>query len=231
MRGRLILSGGGSGEDERLLLESLVSTIGTDARLLYWPMAMPPERHAQCLTWIQDTFRNFGFDGITMWTDFNGRSPGDLSKFDAIFIGGGCTYLLSRMLKESGFDQCLVDYHRSGGTIYGGSAGAIIFGVNIETCAHIDRNTCGLLDMSGLNLVKGMGVACHYRPAHRKILEACVDKFGAPVIALNERNGIILDATGIRVAGHEPAQLIGKTGIQLVASGDKLVAEVTSGTA
>ena len=33
MIGRLIISRGGSREDERLLIESLVSEIGTDARL------------------------------------------------------------------------------------------------------------------------------------------------------------------------------------------------------
>jgi hypothetical protein len=53
-------------------------------------------------------------------------------------------------------------------------------------------------------------------------LKSCADKIEAPVIALTERNGLILDATAIRVAGHEPALFISKSGTKIVSLGDRL---------
>ena len=116
-------------------------------------MAMPSDKHAQCLTCVREAFQPLGLTAITMWNNFSGRSVGDLSEYHAIFIGSGCTYRLMGNLNEDGFYHRHVDYIRQGCTVYGGSAGAIISGVSIETCAHIDRNICGLVDFRGLNLI------------------------------------------------------------------------------
>ena len=52
-----------------------------------------------------------------------------------------------------------------GGVVYGGSAGAIVLGANISTCAHMDHNDVGITDMHGLDLLDGHAVWCHYQAA------------------------------------------------------------------
>jgi len=49
-----------------------------------------------------------------------------LQKYDTVYIGGGDTFKLLKLIRESGFDEKLLRYYKSGGAIYGGSAGAII---------------------------------------------------------------------------------------------------------
>lgn len=208
--GRLIAAGGGSGDDERPLLEQLHDWIGTNARVLYWPMAQPNEgrRHEQCLAWLTEVLRPMGITSISMWSDFAGRSPEQIPEHDAVFIGGGCTYLLLHELKESGFDRALIEYYRNGGIIYGGSAGAIVLGSDIKPCAHIDRNFCGLQDTAALNLMSGLAVARHYRNEHADILRQCSGELQTSILALSERTGVTVERGAMRITGHEPAMLL-----------------------
>ncbi len=222
--GRLILAGGGIGDDERPLLEHFVDWIGVKAKVLYWPMAQQDvgDRHDQCFAWVKSAFHPMGISNITAWTDLFGRASAELSEYDAVFIGGGCTYLLLQKLRESGFDRVLINYLRAGGTVYGGSAGAIIMGRSIETGAHIDENVCDLSDLRGLNMVQEYGVACHYRTEHQTVLMRCAVSMQTPVVALTERSGLILEKGEFRAAGHDPAYLINSDGVTMMPVGTQL---------
>jgi dipeptidase E len=197
------------------LLIQLLNWIGTNARVLYWPMAQPNEgrRHEQCLAWLTEVLRPMGITSISMWSDFSGRSPEQIAEHDAVFIGGGCTYLLLHELKESGFDRALIEFYRNGGVIYGGSAGAIVLGSDIKPCAHIDRNICGLEDTTGLNLVNDLAVACHYRKEHADILRQCSGELQTSILALSERTGLTMERGTMRIAGHVPAMLLNEKSI------------------
>lgn len=58
-------------------------------------------------------------------------------------------------MRSSGFDEVLEEYIKGDGVVYGGSAGAIILGSNIMTCAHLDENTVGMRGFDGLDVLKG----------------------------------------------------------------------------
>lgn len=210
MEGRLILSGGGTAAEELPLFALLVQWIGGGGRLLYLPMAMPAEggRHEKCQRWICETLGPLGLESITMWRDFSGKTETELFDFDAVFLGGGCTYLLLQHLRSSGFDRVLKEYFRRGGVIFGGSAGAIVLGKDIATCAHIDRNSCNLTDLRGIDLLHGIAVTCHYRGEHDNVLKACAAHIDAPVIALPEGSGLIMESGRFRIDGHQPATYI-----------------------
>ncbi|MER2056241.1 MAG: Type 1 glutamine amidotransferase-like domain-containing protein [Clostridia bacterium] len=53
-------------------------------------------------------------------------------------------------------------YLQNGGVAFGGSAGAIIFGEDLESCALDDDNDAGLKDTAGFDVLKGISFLCHF---------------------------------------------------------------------
>jgi dipeptidase E len=103
-----------------------------------------------------------------------------LRNFGGIFIGGGNTYMLLKLVRESGFDKKLVKYLDDGGVVFGGSAGAIIMGKSIATCGDI--NNIGLSDLSGLDLLGGASVLCHYTNDDKEKAEAFSRELNSQII-------------------------------------------------
>jgi dipeptidase E len=199
----LILSGGGNAKKSKNIHKLLISYIHptkktlakslhpTD-RLLYIPIAMPlKERsYVQCYDWLHDTFKMLGFENIDMWTDLSNRKLSDLKRYEAVYIGGGNTYYLLSEMKRNRFDRLLLQYAKEGGIIFGGSAGAIILGKDIET-SH-DKNEAKLKDLSGIDIIQGNSIWCHYQYSEDKAIFAYVKKHGIPVIAIPEESGVIV---------------------------------------
>jgi dipeptidase E len=94
-----------------------------------------------------------------MWTDVKGKTMEDLNQFSAVYISGGNTLSLLNDFKEAFIDKMLLQYYKNGGTIYGQSAGAIIFGNCVShTCSKGDEYNA----YKGLNLIKNYSLWCHY---------------------------------------------------------------------
>ena len=66
------------------------------------------------------------------------------------------------MLKESGSFEKLRTYLENGGVAFGGSAGAIIFGEDLESCQLDDPNEVGLKETAGYDVLGGISLLCHY---------------------------------------------------------------------
>lgn len=78
----------------------------------------------------------------------------DLKKFDVIWVGGGNTFYLRWIFKESGFDTVITQLINEGIVYGGGSAGAIIAGPTLEKFDLVDdvsKSPAFLND--GLNLI------------------------------------------------------------------------------
>jgi len=81
----------------------------------------------------------------------------------AILIQNSVISTLRRLHpKDSLFDEMLISYLKRGGFVYGGSAGAIIFGNTIKSAQYADDNSIGLEDLSGLDMAYGRDIFCHY---------------------------------------------------------------------
>src|SRR3989344_9605702 len=128
----LILAGGGDAPDSKPLDELFISLLKTK-KILYIPIAWKTADFAGCKKWFSSTFFKLGFTNMEMWTDLNNKKIEDLNSFGGIYIGGGNTFSLLHDLRSSKFDKLLIEFLNSGRPIYGGSAGAIIFGKNINT--------------------------------------------------------------------------------------------------
>ena len=95
------------------------------------------------------------------------------------------------------------------GIIYGGSAGAIIFGKDLDSCNTDDDNEVGLIDNTGFNMIKGYSLLCHYTSreevrteiSKNYLLELSKNK---PVYAIPEEDTIYVNDYCIEFIGNRP---------------------------
>ena len=130
--------------------------------------------------------------------------------YACLYIGGGNTYKLLNDLKQSGnFDKIKHYLSEENGIVFGGSAGAIIFGRDLDSCNTDDDNEVGLKDNSGFNMINGYSLLCHYTSRNEErtelskkyLLELSKNK---PVYAIPEEDTIFINDGIVKVIGERP---------------------------
>ena len=213
MQSKIVLAGGGSEKDSRLIDELFASWIEPNRKILYLPLALRGARpYNECLKWIKATFLPLKITNIEMWTDLSEHQGDELFEFASVYIGGGNTYSLLAQFLESGFDRHLVKYASHGRVIYGGSAGAALLGKDIRTVNNIDHNNIGLIETKGLNLVNNHAVWVHYQPQDDELIYEYQDKYNQSVLAISERAGVVVDNSEMHSVGFESAYQFDKQG-------------------
>lgn len=170
---QIILNGGG-GKEQILDSVKLFTTLAEkDKKIMYIPLAWSHGDPAECIGWFTDLVSNFGItrDDIILITDANQVTKETLQKTGGIFIGGGNTYKLLKMLKETQAYENIREYFNNNGLVMGGSAGALIFGKDIDSCLDdglqlksiCDTNDVGLEDTTGYDILNGYSILPHYR--------------------------------------------------------------------
>ena len=205
----IFLCGGGSGKQTIEATRRFSDVIDHTKPLLYVPLAMEPDLYPSCLEWIKDEMREVNITNIEMVTSAEEIIRKELKDYSAIYIGGGNTFKLLYELKASeAFDQ-IKCYMKQDGVIFGGSAGAIIFGESLESCMLDDENHVGLCDITGFNVLNGISLLCHYtnRPEEkdRKSTEYLTElSKRLKVIALPEEDTLFVNGDNIEVIGTRP---------------------------
>ena len=206
---RIFLCGGGSGEQTTEAIRRFSDLIDHKKPLLYIPLAMKSDLYPSCLEWIKGEMQGVNITNIDMVTSTEEIVRKELKDYSAIFIGGGNTFKLLYELKASGaFDQ-MKDYIEQDGIIFGGSAGAIIFGESLESCALDDENHVGLRDITGFNVLDGISLLCHYtnrtEEKDRKSTEYLTElSKRRKVIALPEEDTLFVNGNKVEVIGTRP---------------------------
>jgi dipeptidase E len=204
----VLLGGGGSAEDERPVLDRLLELVeDRPGTIAYWPFALDRNDYAEATAFVENALGR----SVNTWTGLDGRRPQHLDDHAGVFIGGGNTYHLLNEIRRWGFVRPLqgLAFH---GVLYGGSAGAIICGVDIGSAAYFDENDVGLADTAGLDLLFGHSVWCHFVPDHLDDVRRWVRSSGAPAVALSERAGAEVSETEILSIGREPLLVVGPRG-------------------
>lgn len=120
----------------------------------------------------------------------------------------------------SGFDQANGNFAQGGGVLYGGSAGAMVLGKDISTCAWMDSNDVGLADTGGLALLGNYSVWCHYSGEH----DDAIIRMEQLILAVPERSGVVFDGRDLMVVGFEPVAMFVDDSKHLVSPGDSVPA-------
>ncbi len=208
MKGKIFLSGGGDKNQTFDIDEIFLKDI---KKILYIPIAWKNEDYNSCLNWFMDMIKSHKHAVIEMCTDLTKKI--ELENYDAVYIGGGNTFKLLKKLKENKFDKKIIEYYLNGGIIYGGSAGAIIWGfdINISNLGKdSDKNEVNLIDKSGLNFVGGKDIQCHYEQDQLDELKRYSLKIKRDILAIPEESAILIDDKNLKVIGNKPITLISK---------------------
>ena len=104
---------------------------------------------------------------------------------DAIYVGGGNTFLLLDRLRKCGFDKDIINYVNKGVIYIGGSAGTHIVTKNIKHVLNFDNNDTKITNFKGLGLFDGI-IICHYNQSREKILKSIKSKYKIYTLKNNE---------------------------------------------
>ncbi len=206
---KIFLNGGGDGAQTIEANMRLNEVIDHAKPLLYIPLAMEREMYPSCLEWIKSELKDLDIISIEMVTSAQAVMDKDLSQYCAIYIGGGNTFKLLHDLKRSGAFEKIRDYIENDGIIFGGSAGTIIFGETLESCALDDANEVDLKDIAGFDVLNGISFLCHYtnrteekdNESKEYLLELSKRR---KVIALPEEDTLFFNGSEIELIGRRP---------------------------
>lgn len=216
---RIYLSGGGNEKQSFPLDKFFFDTLPQNGRFLYIPIAIRGHKlYATADAWMKGVTelhgrRDVQFEIVDDPSKYNLES---LKEFNGIYIGGGNTWSLIQELKSSGFASILFQYLEAGGQVYGGSAGAIILGKNINT--HDDENKVGLQDVSGFNLLANFSVACHFKDEQNQRFKAWAIDNHLPIICLSEETGLVIEKGVAVCMGTKPCVIYLPDGTKRVVS-------------
>ena len=207
---KLILNGGGDGKAVESARQLLNRVIDHRKKILYIPLAWPDPTYCGCLEFMTGELADVEKAGIEMIRSTEELMSRDFPDYAALYIGGGNTYKLLRDLKESGaFGKIRKYLTEEDGIVYGGSAGAIIFGKDLDSCNTDDENEVGLIDHTGFNMIGGYSLLCHYTSRNRErtklsrkyLLELSKTK---PVYAIPEEDTIYVEDGRMEFIGDRP---------------------------
>lgn len=198
----LILSGGGKGQQTKIIDDLFKKLINKNKKILYLPQARNKEEYQACLEWVKANIH----PNSIMFENLKNKTIQDLQQIGAIFIGSGNTFKLIHELRNSNFLKILKIFIKNNNLVYGGSAGAVIFGKTIKTAekGHIrDENLVNLKNFNGLNLIKNYSIACHYIKEDENIILSLNKK----IIALPEGSALYIKNKEIKLIGLKEAAI------------------------
>ena len=159
---KVFICGGGSGEQTIRAVQRLNEVIKHDLPCLYIPLAMEEDQYDSCYKWITGELSRVDIPGIEMIRSAEELARKRLADYSFLFIGGGNTFKLLSEIKRVNMFEPIREYLQNGGVVFGGSAGAIIFGEDLESCALDDDNAVGLKDARGFDVLNGVSFLCHF---------------------------------------------------------------------
>lgn len=217
---KLLLCGGGAGDKNALANQKLNEIIDHTKPILYIPLAMDESERPYdgCYQWVREELRNVRVNNIEMVRTFEELASKKLHRYSALYIGGGNTYKLLLGLKQSGAFKKIKEYILNDGIVIGVSAGAVIFGKDINIISSMDSNSVNLTDTTGFNLLSDISIFPHYtnrksylsdienEERHNKFTNA-INEFSLKngnVIAIPEEDAVYINGNSFEVIGARP---------------------------
>ncbi len=128
----------------------------------------------------------------------------ELSPYDAIWFGGGNTFYLRWLMRESGFETVVRDLLGSEKVYAGGSAGAIVAGPILNHFdAADDPNDAPSIIWEGLGLVDIIPLPHWNTPKFQGVLNGIRDNllpYGKELVPITDEQAIIVDVDRWRVS-------------------------------
>ena len=209
---KVFLCGGGADVQTIEANKRLNEVIDHSKPCLYIPLAMEAEMYDSCYEWIQGELSSVDIPGIDMVRSVEELAEKYFEDYSFLFIGGGNTFKLLRDIKMSDAFEKIREYLEKGGVAFGGSAGAIIFGRDLEACVLDDPNDVNLKEIDGYDVLDGISVLCHFgnrtaekdEASQRFLLELSLRR---KAVALPEEVTLFVNDDQVEVIGDRPFYL------------------------
>ncbi len=200
---KLYLSGGGSGKQNLYAYINFFKSINKNKPILYIPLALNCNKYNECYKWFKKEIEYFNFTNFEMVTSSIELSKLNLNNYSSLFIGGGNTYKLLKELQENSNLEKIKNFLLNDGIVYGGSAGAIIFGKDIDGCLLTDKKID--IDTKGLNFLNNYSLLCHFNKSNLKLNENYLKEYSKmnKLIFLPEEDVIVITDKKIRIIGNK----------------------------
>ncbi len=201
---KLFLCGGGSNKQIMFALKKFKSVIANKNKpILYIPLAMNETKYTSCKKWFSQEIKYIGINSFEMISSSKELSEKNFNDYSALFIGGGNTFKLLNELRQNENLKKIKDYLKKDGIIFGSSAGAIIFGKNINSCLLSDKNIVKIKNCDGLNFLKNYSILCHFKKSNFKNNVDYLKQFSKnnKLLYLPEENVIFINDNRIKMIG------------------------------
>jgi len=192
--GLVFLGGGGSEVDEAALW---AEAFLPGSRVAIWPFAhRAADVRRAAGAWATEALLAIGVEDVDVWVT---TEPGlDRRRLDEPRARG------RRDL--DGVDVVAVP---GGGSLYGGSAGAVLAGADVDLARAADPDDVGTTDTRGLDRVHGHDVLPHWTDDQEAAARRHSRASGRPVLAIPERGGVVVARDGTaRSVGPDDVQVI-----------------------
>lgn len=202
---KLFLCGGGSGGQVADGYKEFYKNLDKRKPILYVPLAMEEDKYDGCNEWFTAEAKIIGHPCFEMVNSAEELIEKDFNDFCGIFIGGGNTYDLLNKINSTGLHKKIETYLANNGVVFGGSAGAIIFGRDIDVCKTDDENICGLKNTFGFNLLNNVSILCHLNEKHflRNVDYLKTLSYKQKVVYIPEEDVIFIDNGKFKTFGNK----------------------------
>jgi dipeptidase E len=167
--------------------------------------------------WVKITLKELKKIGINPENvsifSLNRKAKGEeLKDVDVIYVCGGNTFIYLDRIRKTGLDKKIKEFVKKGGVYFGVSAGSYVTCPTIDaaTWKHADRNTIGLKDLRGLNLVPFL-VTAHFEKKYHSVIEKAATKTDYPIIALTDRQAVLVKGRSIKIIGSGKKNIFNTT--------------------
>ncbi len=215
IQGKIYLSGGGS-EDKTTILDSFFLKNLPNRNILFIPVAKTRDvnGYKKSCNWLKNKLNKISKDSvnISMLLDFNKCK--NLDNFSAVYIGGGNTYKLLKLMDKSGFLSILKKYIQNGGIVYGASAGAVLMGKDISTYIEekyiLENKKYNYTITKGMALIGNYSIITHFYENDFGKVKEYFKKKNNSVIAIPEGTGLLVKDNCLSVIGDKIVTIFNK---------------------
>jgi len=204
MDGKVFVGGGGSESDEAHLWDELFED---GQRVTIWPFAQPRTRWPAVERWLTSALMPRGDFHVETAPETVEGLKSALRDAEVLAIPGGNTFDLLAYLRRHDLLTAMSSFLAQGGHLYGGSAGAIVFGADISIAELMDDNAVGIKDTRGADLLSGCVVYPHFSSRHEAIARQWAVTHGVTVLGVAETAGLVVQNATARNAGPGSIQV------------------------
>ena len=176
-----------------------------EVKFYFIPTATDVEDNKTYTVKSLDDFAKLGINPIWYSLRFKTKEliAQELSGADVIWVGGGNTFYLLDMARQTGFFEVVDHLVRQKGIIYGGtSAGTIIATPSIDIAGwgdNWDRNNVGIKDFTGLGFVDFL-THVHYQPGTEKDM-LLSKKTNRSIYAIPDGGAVVVEDDKVETLG------------------------------